>query len=209
MQTESERQGRPNGQIRSVLITDDDQLLRESLARSFQARGCEVRTAACYDDAIAIAASWEPDLAVVDLWMPEHTGLEVLDGLRQLHPALRMVLLSGNVDLEEAVDAAHAGAVRVLRKPAGPDQILAALERNVEPRLGPAAAPLPPGGLAAAEWIHIQRVLAACDGNVSHAAMRLEIDRRTLQRRLRKGAGGDAAANDADADDDDDGVDAE
>ena len=143
MHTESERQGRPNGQIRSVLITDDDQLLRESLARSFQARGCEVRTASCYDDAIAIAASWEPDLAVVDLWMPEHTGLEVLDGLRQLHPSLRMVLLSGNVDLEEAVDAAHAGAVRVLRKPAGPDQILAALERNAEPRLGPAAAPLP------------------------------------------------------------------
>jgi len=198
MHTETQHQVRPRNGVRAVLITDDDQLLRESLARGFQARGCEVRTAAGYDDAIAIAAGWKPDLAVIDLWMPDHSGLEVIDGLRQLHPDLIMVLLSGDVEIDDAVEAARVGACRVLRKPAGPDQILEAVAGH-EPKLGPAAAQAPPTDLASAEWIHIQRVLAACGGNVSHAAVRLNIDRRTLQRRLRKGPG----ANDVGADGDD------
>ena len=97
-------------------------------------------------------------------------------------PQVRIVMLTGYGSIATAVDAVRAGAVNYLAKPADADQILAAL--NGTGSDGPGELPVP--SLARVEWEHIQRILTDCDGNISEAARRLGIHRRSLQRKLGK-----------------------
>jgi two-component system, response regulator RegA len=76
------------------------------------------------------------------------------------------------------------GATHYLAKPADADQILAALGAGPPTAGAPSDAGEPPMSLARVEWEHIQRVLAEAGGNVSEAARRLGIHRRSLQRKL-------------------------
>jgi two-component system response regulator RegA len=124
-----------------------------------------------------------PELAIVDLKMPGGSGLDVVRDLLALDAGTRVVVLTGYGSIATAVEAIKLGAVHYLPKPADCDEILAALGMAVGD--GPAAELATPT-LARAEWEHIQRVLADCAGNISEAARRLGIHRRSLQRKLSK-----------------------
>lgn len=170
----------------SVLLVDDDVTLRERLARAFRERGWDVTTAGNYDEALAVARGESPEYAVVDLRMPGHSGLELVRDLHAVDAATRIVVLTGYGSIATTVDAIRLGAVNYLPKPADVDDILAAFARaNDEPSV---AAPetLQTPSLARAEWEHINRVLADCGGNISEAARKLGIHRRSLQRKLQK-----------------------
>jgi two-component system response regulator RegA len=169
----------------AVLLVDDDHALRERLARAFRDRGLETFTAAGFDDAVSIAAEHHPDLAVVDLRMPGRTGLELLRALREIDPAIRVVVLTGYGSIATAIEATRLGAAYYLPKPADAEDILAAFGRADPPSEVVADVATAPS-LARAEWEHIQRVLTDCDNNVSEAARRLGVHRRSLQRKLQK-----------------------
>jgi two-component system response regulator RegA len=171
----------------SLLLVDDSIPFRERLARAFRERGYFVQTAGNYDEAMALVRRKAPDLAVVDLRMPGPSGLQLVKDLLQHAPQARVLVLSGFGSIATAVDAVHLGAVNFLPKPADAEDILAAFARGAEVSDGGAAAAETPS-LARAEWEHINRVLADCGGNVSEAARRLGIHRRSLQRKLRKRA---------------------
>ena len=81
---------------RSLLLVDDSYAFRERLARAFRDRGLEVRAAANYDEAMALAREESPELAVVDLRMPGRSGLELLRDLKELDPSISVVVLSGS-----------------------------------------------------------------------------------------------------------------
>jgi two-component system response regulator RegA len=172
---------------KSLLLVDDSVPFRERLARAFRERGFTVRTAGDYYEAIAMAREDPPDLAVVDLRMPGPSGLKLVRDLTQLSARTRVLVLSGFGSIATAVDAVHLGAVNFLPKPADAEDILAAFERGSAPT-GAADPQAETPSLARAEWEHIHRVLADCGGNVSEAARRLGIHRRSLQRKLRKRA---------------------
>ena len=170
-----------------LLLVDDDDLLRERLARALVARGLDVRTAENADEAIELATADPPDLAVIDLKMPGRTGIDLLKEFQTVTPATKSVILTGYGSIANAVDALHAGAVSYVTKPADADQVLEAF------RKADAEAPEPPPpsdihapSLAEAEWNHIQQVLSDCSGNITRAAAQLGIPRRTLQRKLKK-----------------------
>ncbi|MGE3274912.1 MAG: response regulator transcription factor [Vicinamibacterales bacterium] len=169
----------------SVLLVEDDERLRTRLARALEERGFEVRAAEDRASAIAAATDDSPEYAIVDLRLPDGSGLEVVSGLRAIDPATRVVVLTGYGSIATAVEAVRLGAADYLTKPADTDQIVAVL-------LGQApASPTSPGAievpsLARVEWEHIQRVLADCGGNISQAARLLGIHRRSLQRKLSK-----------------------
>jgi two-component system response regulator RegA len=164
----------------SILLVDDDQVFRERLARAFAARGYDVRAAHDCDSALAAAAEDSPELAVVDLRMPGRSGLELVRELLATDAATRIIVLTGYGSIATAIDAIRLGAVHYLQKPTDVDQILAAFA-------GKADAPeYEVASLARTEWEHIQRVLADCSGNISEAARRLGIHRRSLQRKLQK-----------------------
>ena len=167
----------------SILLVDDDDTFRNRLARAFAERGYDVRTAADYDAAIASAHDDSPQFAVVDLKMPGRSGLELVRDLKTIDPTTRIVVLTGYGSIATAVDAVKLGATYYLPKPADADEILASLTRD---GADASAQEFPAPSLARAEWEHIQRVLADSGGNVSEAARRLGMHRRSLQLKLRK-----------------------
>jgi len=165
----------------SLLLVDDDAVYRERLAKALTARGYEVTTAADADAAVALAEMDSPELAVLDLRMPGESGLELLRRLKAIDPTTRVLMLTGYGSIATAMEAVHLGAVHYLTKPADVDDILAAFHRDGEAAEGATGVETP--SLARVEWEHIQRVLHDCDGNLSEAARRLGLHRRSLQRK--------------------------
>ncbi len=170
----------------SLLLVDDDATLRERLARAFRERGYDVTTASDYEEALASAHRDSPEFAVVDLRMPGRSGLELVRDLLAVDGATQIVVLTGYGSIATAVDAIRLGAINYLAKPADAEDILAAFAPGArEPSL-PAPESLQTPSLARAEWEHIQRVLTDCGNNISEAARKLGIHRRSLQRKLQK-----------------------
>ena len=170
----------------SLLLVEDHALLRERLARAFRARGYDVRTAANGLEAVTLARAEPPDLAVVDLKMPGMSGLECVRELAAIDPSTRILVLTGYGSIATAVEAIRLGAVNYVQKPADADDLIAAFERAGAPPLAPTEVEYKAPSLARAEWEHINRVLADCGGNISEAARRLGLQRRSLQRKLAK-----------------------
>ena len=167
-------------------IVEDDEALRERLARAFGARGFEVQTAGSVDEATEKLGKGDetPEFVVVDLRMPGGTGLDLVTRFIEADPATRIVVLTGYGSIATAVEAVRRGAAHYLTKPADADQILAALTGGTAPAA--MAVPARPMSLDQVEWEHINRVLLECHGNISEAARVLGLHRRSLQRKLAK-----------------------
>jgi two-component system, response regulator RegA len=170
----------------SILVVDDDEVFRDRLARALRDRGFEVRTSRDFDSGVRAATADPPEMAVVDLKMPGRSGLDLVRELRVLDPGTVIVVLTGYGSIATAVEAMKLGARHYLTKPADADEILTALGAQPGDDLAATATIAGTPSLARAEWEHIQRVLADCGGNVSEAARRLSIHRRSLQRKLAK-----------------------
>ncbi|MEQ9322317.1 MAG: response regulator, partial [Polyangiaceae bacterium] len=164
----------------------DHDELRQQLARAFARRGYEVRTAETVDEAIEHAAEESPELAVVDLRIGGGSGLEVLRDLLRIDPTTKVVVLTGYGSIASAIKAMRLGAIDYLTKPADAEDLIAAFDHRDQPVLDPRDVAHDPPTLARAEWEHINRVLEDCGGNVTHAANKLGIHRRSLQRKLRR-----------------------
>lgn len=181
----------------SILLVDDTFVLRERLSMAMQQRGFRVEAAGNYDEAVDVFRDRPTDLAVLDLRMPGKSGLELLRKLLEMKPDVRVIILSGFGSIPASIDAVRAGAVNFLSKPADADDILSAFARGDEPSVPDGATAFPAPSLARNEWEHIHRVLSDCGGNISEAARRLGIHRRSLQRKLRKRAPEDPAVPEA------------
>ncbi len=174
---------------KSIMLVDDSIVLRDRLARAFQERGFEVAVAGDYDEALTAFSRAPTDLAVLDLRMPGKPGLTLLQELKKISPNTKFLILSGFGSIATAIDAIRLGATNFLPKPADAEDILNAFARGDSEMDPPDAEDeLPVPTLAQAEWEHIHRILSDCGGNISEAARRLGIHRRSLQRKLRKRA---------------------
>ncbi len=164
-----------------LLIVDDDEPFRLALRNAFLRRGYEVMVAATPAEADTSARATPPAYAVVDLRMPGGSGLEVVRSLRALPKPPSVVVLTGYGTIGTAVEAIRLGAINYLNKPADADEIEAAL---LGKRASPSVDEVP--SLDRQEWEYLNRILADCEGNISEAARRLKMHRRTLQRKLQK-----------------------
>ncbi len=163
-----------------ILIVDDDEPFRLALRNAFLRRGYEVSLAGSPVEAETAARGAAPDYAVVDLRMPGGSGLDVVRALRALPRPPQVVVLTGYGTIGTAVEAMRLGAINYLNKPADAAEIEAALQG----KRPPAEHDVP--SLDRQEWEYLNRVLADCSGNISEAARRLKMHRRTLQRKLQK-----------------------
>lgn len=168
----------------TLLLVDDDRSFCTAMADALRARGYEVRTAHDGAQGLAAAIPDPPEYAVVDLKMPGASGLELVRSLKRLEAQTRIVVFTGYASVATAIEAIKLGATHYLAKPADADEVIAALHRDE----GDVNAQITerPLSVARVEWEHIQRVLAACEGNVSRAARQLNMHRRSLQRKLAK-----------------------
>ncbi len=168
----------------TLLLVDDDRSFCAVMADALRARGMDVCTAHNVAQGLALASEDPPEYAVVDLKMPGASGLELVKALKELDAHTRIVVFTGYASVTTAIEAIKLGATHYLSKPADADDVIAALHRDA----GDVHAAISerPLSVARLEWEHIQRVLAECDGNVSAAARRLNMHRRSLQRKLAK-----------------------
>lgn len=168
----------------ALLLVDDDELFCDVLGSALARRGYAVTVAHDVKQARAVLDRSVPAFAVVDLQMPGESGLALIPELHGLDPAMRIVVLTGYASIATAVEAIKLGATHYLTKPADADEVAAAFQRDAgEARTPVAETPL---SVQRLQWEHIQKVLNECDGNISEAARRLGMHRRTLQRRLQK-----------------------
>lgn len=167
-----------------VLLVDDDAVLLTVMARAFARRGYQPVCAASGGEALAALGDVAIPQAVVDLRMPDGNGLQLIPKLLQLNPALCIVVLTGYASIATAVEAVKLGAHQYLTKPADVDDIIHAFD--YAPGANDASFDAAPTPLGRVEWEYIQKVLIECEGNVSAAAKRLGLHRRTLQRKLQK-----------------------
>lgn len=182
---------------KKILLVDDEEVFRRRLEKAFSRRGFTVFGAGGFDTAVAIIAGEKPEMAVVDLRMPGKSGLELVAAARRIQPEMAMVVLTGYGSIATATEAIRLGAMAYLPKPADADEILRAFEprsplatgaeQEDDPTINPEdSTNFTAPSLARAEWEHINRVLNDCGGNISQAAQRLGLHRRTLQRKLQK-----------------------
>ncbi|MFN8392379.1 MAG: response regulator [Bdellovibrionota bacterium] len=175
-----------SSQGQTLLIVDDDEIFRSRIAGAFRARQFEVQEANGVATALIAAKSFDPELALVDLRMPDASGLELIGGLRELCSGIRIVVLTGYGSIATAVEALHLGAAHYLTKPTDVDSILRAFF-PAETKERPETLLSKPPSLEQVEWEHINRVLLDHSGNISQAAKALGIHRRSLQRKLGSG----------------------
>jgi two-component system, response regulator RegA len=170
----------------TLLLADDDDMLCHVLARALGARGFAVETAHDACSALRAIEAAPPEYAVVDLRLPDMSGLKLVQRLKAADPNTQIVVLTGYGSIATAIEAIKLGATHYLTKPATPDQVVAAFtccapNADIE-------TPSRPLSVNRLEWEHIQRVLSGFEGNISATARALNMHRRTLQRKLGKHA---------------------
>ena len=168
---------------KSLLIVDDDNPLRDRLARAMEKKGFKVILADSVKQGINKAKNVAPAFAVVDLRLGDGNGLEVIKEIRRVKSDSRVVMLTGYGNIPTAVAAVKAGAIDYIPKPAAADDIESALLALPESKAIP---PENPMSADRVKWEHIHRIFELCNRNVSETARRLKMHRRTLQRILSK-----------------------
>ena len=111
----------PSGEDISVLVVDDEAVIRRSLRRRLRYEGWRVSEASSGPEALSLLEREPVDLVVLDIKMPGMDGMEVLARIRAEMPAAAVVMHTGHGDIETAVRAIQAGAAHFLEKGAGGD----------------------------------------------------------------------------------------
>src|SRR6201988_2274214 len=117
-----------------ILIVDDEADIRELVAGILQDEGHGARTARDRDDALAQVVARRPNLVFLDIWLQGSRldGLQLLDTLKQEHPELPIVMISGHGNIETAVSAIKRGAYDFIEKPFKADRLILVAERALE-----------------------------------------------------------------------------
>jgi two-component system KDP operon response regulator KdpE len=107
-----------------ILVVDDEPAIRRALSRALVAREYEVEMAVNGEQALALARSWDPDVVVLDLNLPDIDGITVCRRLSTWSD-VPIIVLSVREDESDKVEALDAGAEDYLTKPFGVDELLA------------------------------------------------------------------------------------
>lgn len=124
-----------------ALIVDDSDVLRRLIEMCLRPVGFEIATASCGAEAVDVAASFDPDLVLLDIGLPDMTGWEVLAMLREspVNADAKVLILSGYEDVH--VEAKRLGADGALVKPFRNDELRDVAVALVDTPAGGAAAP--------------------------------------------------------------------
>jgi len=170
---------------RLLLIDEDDAAFARTLVRSFERRGYSVICTASLEEVNKVLETQTPGYAVVDLKLSgASSGLACVQALNQHDENMLIVVLTGYASIATAVQAIKLGACQYLAKPSNTDDIEAAFSRaegDVEVALSDRAT-----SLKTLEWEKIHETLAEVGFNISEAARRLGLHRRTLARKIEK-----------------------
>ncbi len=115
-----------------ILIIDDEKEFAGTLCQRLQLRGYEVAEAYSGAEGIEELGRFLPQLVLLDLKMPDMSGLDLLKAIRDSWPAVRTVMLTGHGSGRAAEEALRLGAEKCLMKPVELAELLALIEENAE-----------------------------------------------------------------------------
>jgi DNA-binding NtrC family response regulator len=116
----------------SILVVDDDTTVRETLVEFFQALGHTTAAAATATEARRALAAHAPDVALIDLRLPDAQDLRLLEAIRADDPEVVVIVLTGHADVPTAVRAMQQGAADFLEKPVDLEALQAAVAQAAE-----------------------------------------------------------------------------
>lgn len=178
-----------NAESKTILLVEDDEVFARVMSRALSHRGYSVFHGTDVESATTLNQDKSLDYAILDLNLGGHTSLQLIPLLKESHPGIRILILTGYASIATAVEAIKLGADNYLAKPADADEIVTALvEKTETEEVSPSSetASMEPMSVRRLEWEHIQKVLMENDGNISATARQLKMHRRTLQRKLQK-----------------------
>jgi DNA-binding response OmpR family regulator len=116
-----------------ILLVEDDELVRDAMMRILVREGYQVLTAPTGHDAIGLlrTPSSTIDLVLLDIGLPDVSGIDLCARLRELFPAMPVVVVTGAAGPEEAAELRNLGITRFFCKPIAIDQLIAALRSSL------------------------------------------------------------------------------
>lgn len=115
----------------SIVAIDDDAITLRLLTAHLEAAGHSIRTAESGAQGLELINE-STSVALVDLRLPDLTGFQVLDYIRENHPSTQVIVLTGSEDVEDAVKAMRQGAYRYVTKPFDPEELTVNVDKAVE-----------------------------------------------------------------------------
>ena len=166
----------------TILIVDDEPGIRSSVRGVLTDEGYRVLEAEDGRGALQLIASERPRLVILDIWMPEMDGIELLRHIRDSHPGTPVIVISGHGNIETAVTATKLGAFDFIEKPFSLDGLLQVVDRALESHPPPLTAGVAAtdagdgalaGSLVARPWVQrtIRRSVVA-NGQGLHSGIR-------------------------------------
>ncbi|MFP6662930.1 MAG: UDP-3-O-acyl-N-acetylglucosamine deacetylase [Deltaproteobacteria bacterium] len=114
---------------KKILVVDDEEKIRQSLRGVLSDEGHVVVEAGDGRQALEVLDAEQPDLVILDVWLPEVDGLTLLEKIKGEHPELPVIIICGHANIEAAVRATRLGASDFIEKPFSIEAILASITR--------------------------------------------------------------------------------
>ena len=118
-----------------TLVIDDDDVVRKTCVELLEARGHKTLSAASVGEGLRLFAEHRPAAVLLDLRLPDGTGIDVLRELQRQAPGTPVIVISGHGSVAEAVEAMKVGATDFLEKPVSRDRLFQILDRIFHPPL--------------------------------------------------------------------------
>ena len=117
---------------KKVLIVDDEERVVRSIAGVLEDEGFRVAKAKSGEEAIKLFQQEEPDVILLDIWMPGMDGIEVLKRLKWIAPECQVIMISGHATISTAMTAVRLGAFDFIEKPLSLDVLLMTIRRALD-----------------------------------------------------------------------------
>ena len=169
--------------MKSLLILDDDDVLRESLKNNLTEFFDSIHEAADIQQSLEKIKSYTINFYLLDLNLPDGNGLQLIPTILEHNKNSHIIVLTAYSSIATAVEAMKLGATDYLVKPVFQDDILNAFKFTQTKDKDMTFKIVSPKRV---EWEHIQKVLKENNYNISSTAKALNMHRRTLQRKLQK-----------------------
>ncbi|MDX2494937.1 MAG: response regulator, partial [Desulfuromusa sp.] len=118
--------------MKNILIVDDEHSIRQSLEGILEDEGFKTSFAATGEECLTLIQTDDPDLILLDIWMPGIDGIETLKRIKQLRPHQLVVMMSGHGSIETAVKATRLGASDFIEKPLSLEKVLLSIQNALK-----------------------------------------------------------------------------
>ena len=119
----------------SILIIDDDESIRKVLTEILTGEGYNVESAATGKEATEKAEAKLFNIALIDIKLPDTTGVNLLTKIKETKPKMRKIIITGYPSLQNAVEALNKGADAYIMKPLNMDKILATVKEQLQKQI--------------------------------------------------------------------------